>query len=183
MASASTITWRVTPAEHVRAVTDLQRYYARRERRLTRELRRVGVALLALAMAGWLAWRWRSTGQFPLAIAVGVTAAAAAVAAFALTRPVALRRAARRQLKKNPLAMQQRRYTFDATGIRIAGETFSDAFAWNDIRHIGETPEFFLIFSQRSAYYLPKRAIAWPDTLEGLREVFLEGIGERAKVR
>jgi hypothetical protein len=183
MASASTIVWRVTPAEHVRAVTDLQRYYARRERRLTRELRVVGIALVALTFIAWCVWRWRATGEFPVIIAVAAASGAALLVVYALSRPFALRVRARRQLTKNPLAMQQRRYTFDASGVQIAGDTFADTFPWGDIRHIGETPEFFLIFSQRSAYYLPKRAIAWPETLEGLREVMVEGIGARAKVR
>ena len=184
MASASTIVWRVTPAEHVRAVTDLQRYYAaKRERRLTRELRMVGLALLALGFVAWCVWRWRATGEFPVIVAVAVGSGAALLIAWAVSRPMATRLRAKRQLTKNPLAMQQRRYTFDASGVQIAGETFTDAFPWQDIRLIGETPEFFLIFSQRSAYYLPKRAVAWPETLEGLREVFVEGIGERAKVR
>lgn len=183
MASASTIVWRVTPAEHVRAVTDLSRYHAKRERRLTRELRVVAVALLALGFVAWCMWRWRATGSFPVIAAIAVASGAALIAAYALTRPFALRWRARRQLTRNPLAMQQRRYTFDAGGVKIAGETFADVYPWTDISHIGETPEFFLIFSQRSAYYLPKRAIAWPETLEGLREVFVEGIGARAKVR
>ena len=183
MASASTIVWRVTPAEHVRAVTDLQRYYTKRERRLTRELRIVGIALAALAFIAWCVWRWRVTGAFPAIIAVAIASGAALLVAYGVARPFLLRHRARRQLTKNPLAMQQRRYTFDASGVKIAGDTFADDYLWADIAHIGETPEFFLIFSQRSAYYLPKRAIAWPETLEGLREVIVEGIGARAEVR
>jgi hypothetical protein len=183
MASASTIVWRVTPAEHVRAVTDLQRYYAKRERRLTRELRVVGIALAALGFAAWCVWRWLVTGEFPAIVAVAVASGAVLLVVVAFSRPFALRYRARRQLTKNPLAMQQRRYTFDGNGVQIAGDTFADTYPWADINHIGETPEFFLIFSQRSAYYLPKRAIAWPETLEGLREVMVEGIGARAKVR
>lgn len=183
MASASTVVWRVTPAEHLRAVTDLQRYYSKRVRRLTRELRVLALALLALGAAFAIAWRWRASGEFPLGPTVTAVSFAAIVAAALLLRPWFARRAARRQLETNPLATQQRRYTFEQSGVRIAGETFSDDLAWNDIRHIGETPEFFLIFSQRSAYYLPKRAIVWPETIEGLREVFSEGIGARAKVR
>src|SRR5215813_160393 len=104
MASGSTIVWRVTPAEHVRAVTDLSRYYAKRERRLVRELRRVAVAMLAVGAAAWIVWRWRTTGAFPLAITIALAVTAALIAVFAFTRPWALRRAARRQLTKNPLA-------------------------------------------------------------------------------
>lgn len=183
MASASTIIWRVTPAEHVRAVRALQSYHARFERRLWRELRVVAVALLAAAAAGVIGWRWWITKRAPLVLAVAFAVPFALGALYAAWRPVALKRSARRQLIDNPLAMQERRYTFDSRGVKIAGETFSDEFAWRDIRHVGETPEFFLIFAQRSAYYLPKRAITWPDTLENVREVFVETIGDRAKVR
>ena len=94
-----------------------------------------------------------------------------------------MRHAARRQLRENPRVTEERRYLFDEAGLTIGGETFEDRFPWSDLSHIAETPEFFLIFTARSAYYLPKRAIAWPETLDGLREIFDNAIGERAKVR
>ncbi|HUO51060.1 MAG TPA: YcxB family protein [Gemmatimonadaceae bacterium] len=183
MASASTIIWRVEPREHVRAVRALQSYHARFERRLTREIRALGVLLLALAAAGYVAWRWAAERRAPLLLAAALAAPFAIAALAALWRPVALGRAARRQLRENPLALQERRYTFDSRGVKIAGESFSDEFPWRDIRHVGETPEFFLIFTGSSAYYLPKRAIQWPESLAGVREVFAEAIGDRARVR
>jgi hypothetical protein len=183
VASASTIIWRVTPDEHVRAVRALQGYHARFERRLRRELRTLALLLLALGALTVIAWRWWVARRPPVELFVAFGVPALLGALYAAWRPMALGRAARRQLRENPLAMQERRYTFDSRGVKIAGESFSDSFAWPDIRHVGETPEFFLIFSQRSAYYLPKRAITWPDTLSGVREVFSEAIGERARVR
>ena len=181
--SASTIVWRVTPEEHVRAVAALQQYHAKRERRVTRELRMLALAIVALAAAGMLVSIRVRTGRAPVVQAAVLAVAAVISTAWIATRPLALRRAARRQLRENPLAMQERRYTFDSFGVKIAGETFADNYPWREIRHIGETPEFFLIFTQRSAYYLPKRAIVWPDSLESLREVFLSAVGERAGVR
>lgn len=183
MASASTIIWRVTPEEHVRAVRALQGYHNKYERRLTRELRILGVVLLALAALGVIGWRWWVTRRPPYELFVAFGVPAVLGAAYFGSRNWALGRAARKQLRDNPLTMQERRYTFDSRGVKIAGETFSDAFAWRDIRLIAETPEFFLIFAQRSAYYLPKRTITWPETLEGVREIFAEAIRERARVR
>jgi hypothetical protein len=183
MNSSSTIIWRVIPDEHVRAVRALQQYHSQHERRLTRELRVAGLVLLALAGAGVIAWRWLATRRPPVELFVAIGIPAALGALYLATRPLAVKRAARNQLLDNPLALQERHYTFDARGIRIAGETFTDTFAWREVRHIAETPEFFLIFAQRSAYYLPKRAIVWPETLEGVRDVFVDALGERALVR
>ena len=183
MANASTIIWKVAPDEHVRAVRALQDYHAKFERRLMRELRLLGVLLLALAAAGVIAWRWWVERRPPVTLMAIIGIPAVLGAIYAATRPLALKRAARRQLRNNPLTMQERRYTFDSRGVKIAGETFTDTFAWRDIKHVGETPEFFLIFAQRSAYYLPKRSITWPETLEGVRDVFAEAMGERARVR
>ncbi len=183
MAASSTIIWHVVPNEHVRAVRTLQGYHAKQESRLARELRAVALALLVLAGAAVVGWRWWVMGAPPVVLSAALGIPTAIGAAYLATRSLAVKRAARRQLRDNPLTMQERRYTFDARGIKIGGETFEDTFAWHEVRQIAETPEFFLIFTQRSAYYLPKRAVTWPETLPGLREVFVEGAGERAKVR
>ncbi len=183
MPNSCTVIWRVTPAEHVRAVSALQAYHAKKLRRITRELRMVALVLLALAGAGAIAWRWWTTKQPPVDLMIWIGVPAAFLAALLLWRRGRVQRAARRQLLNNPLTLQERRYTFDARGLSIAGETFEDKFAWRDVNLTTETPEFFLIFANRSAYYLPKRAVVWPETLEGLREVFVERMGGKAKVR
>jgi hypothetical protein len=183
VANSCTVIWRVTPAEHVRAVSALQAYHTKQVRRITRELRLVALALLALAGAGTIAWRWWVTRVPPVELMIWVGAPAIVLTAVIIWRRGAVKRAARRQLLDNPLTLQERRYTFDARGLSIAGETFEDKFAWRDVNLATETPEFFLIFANRSAYYLPKRAVVWPETLEGLREVFVERMGEKARVR
>jgi hypothetical protein len=183
MASATTIVWRVTPEEHVRAVSALQAYHMRQQRRLTRELRVIALVLILLAGMAAIAWRWWSTGTPPLELIIGFGVPTLLLAAWLLWRRGAVKRSARRQLHNNPLTLQERRYTFDSRGLSVAGETFEDKFAWREVSHVSETPEFFLIFAARSAYYLPKRAVLWPESLEGLREVLGEYLGERAKVR
>lgn len=183
MAAAATIIWRVTPSEHVRAVGALQAYHARQERRLTRELRVLFLALLGLAGIAVIAWRWWTTRQPPLELLIGIGIPAVLLASFLRWRRGSVARAARRQLETNPLTLQERRYTFDGRGMSVAGETFEDKFGWREVKHIAETPEFFLIFAARSAYYLPKRAVTWPETIENLREVLGEYLGERARVR
>ena len=181
--NSCTVIWRVTPDEHVRAVSALQAYHAKQVRRMTRELRIVALALLALGAAGAIAWRWWKTKEPPVDLIVWVSVPAVLLTVTFFWRRGAVRRAARRQLLDNPLTLQERRYTFDARGLSIAGETFEDKFAWREVSLTTETPEFFLIFANRSAYYLPKRAVVWPETLEGLREVFVERMGEKARVR
>jgi hypothetical protein len=181
--NSCTVIWRVTPDEHVRAVSALQAYHAKQESRMTRELRIVALALLALGAAGTIAWRWWKTKQPPVDLIFWVSVPAVLLATTFLWRRGSVGRAARRQLLDNPLTLQERRYTFDQRGLSIAGETFEDKFAWREVSLTTETPEFFLIFANRSAYYLPKRAVVWPETLEGLREVFVERMGEKAKVR
>jgi hypothetical protein len=183
VAAAATIIWRVTPSEHVRAVGALQAYHARQERRLVRELRVIALATLALAGIAVIAWRWWTTGHPPLELLIGIGVPALLVEIYIHWRRGSVARAARRQLEKNPLTLQERRYTFDGRGLSVAGETFEDKFGWREVKHIAETPEFFLIFAARSAYYLPKRAVTWPETIENLREVLAEYLGDRARVR
>ena len=183
MAAPSTIIWRVTADEHVRAVLALQRYHANRERRLTRELRAAALILLGVALLALIGWRWWRTGAPPVALIIAFAVPAIWIASLLSTRAFAVRHAARRQLRENPLVTEERRYIFDDGGLTIGGQSFEDRFPWSDVTHIAETPEFFLIFTGRSAYYLPKRAIAWPETLDGLREIFGNAVGERAKVR
>ena len=184
MAASSTIIWHVVPDEHVRAVRTLRGYHAKQESRLARELRALSLALLVLAGAALVGWRWWVTRELPLVLSVALGVPTALGAAYLATRTLAVKRAARRQLRENPLATEERRYVFDEHGIRIGGQTFEDKFRWRDVTHIAETPEFFLIFiAARSAYYLPKRAVTWPETLDGLREIFREALGDRSKVR
>jgi hypothetical protein len=143
----------------------------------------IGVVLLGLAGAAAIAWRWVTTNRPPVELMVGVGIPTLLLIAYLTWRRGAVKRSARRQLQNNPLTLQERRYTFDARGLSVAGETFEDKFAWREVRHISETPEFFLIFAARSAYYLPKRAVLWPESLEGLREVLAVYLGDRARVR
>lgn len=183
MAAASTIIWQVAPEEHVRAVHALQQYHAKQERRLTRELRIAAVVLVLLALLALIAWRWWVTGVPPVALIIAFAVPTLAIALYVATRPFSVKHAARSQLRNNPLVTEERRYVFDDKGITIAGKTFEDRFAWPEVTHVAETPEFFLIFANRSAYYLPKRAITWPETLDSLREIFRTAIDDRSKVR
>jgi hypothetical protein len=183
VAAASTIIWRVAPDEHVRAVHALQQYHTRQERRLTRELRIAAALFAGAVLIALIAWRWWTTRTAPIALIIAFAVPALSIALYVATRPFSVKHAARSQLRDNPLVTEERRYVFDGRGITIGGQSFEDRFAWADVAHIAETPEFFLIFALRSAYYLPKRAIAWPETLDGLREIFRDAIGDRSKVR
>jgi hypothetical protein len=183
VAAASTIIWRVVPDEHVRAVHALQQYHTNQERRLTRELRIAAAVVAGAALLALIAWRWWTTRTAPVALLFAFAVPALAIALYAATRPFSVKHAARSQLRDNPLVTEERRYVFDKGGLTIAGKSFEDKFAWADVTRIAETPEFFLIFALRSAYYLPKRAIAWPETLDGLREIFRDAIGDRSRVR
>jgi len=183
VSATSTIIWKVAADEHVRAVHTLQQYHTKQGRRLTRELRIAAALLLAVALAALIAWRWWATGTPPVALILVLAVPALSAALYAATRPFSVKHAARSQLRDNPLVTEERRYVFDERGVTIGGQTFEDTFAWPDVSRIAETPEFFLIFARRSAYYLPKRAVAWPETLDSLREIFRDAIGDRSQVR
>ena len=75
------------------------------------------------------------------------------------------------------------RYTLDAAGLRIEGESFLVELNWAKLIVVRETNEFFLFVTRKSAFYLPKRAIQWPEQLEGVRDLLVEYLGERADVR
>lgn len=181
--TSSTIVWRVQPDEHLRAIRILKQQHHRQTRRIWRELRVIAaLALLAIIFA--LATRqWRAQGRIRPAEALWVVVPALALAAFAATRPLALKRAVRAQLRHNPATQQERRYTLDENGLSIAGETFLVTLSWEQLETVRETPEFLLFFARKTAYYLPKRAIMWPNRLDDLRDLLRQSMGVRAAVR
>jgi hypothetical protein len=180
---SSILRWRVQADEHYRAIRTLRHEHARQERRLWRELRIVLLAIFTIIALTIIVRRWRETHQPPMAFLWIFGVPLLLVAGYAATRPIALKRAVKRQLDDDPSTHQERCYTLDAAGLRIDGESFHLEMPWASLIVVRETNEFFLFVTRKAAYYLPKRAIAWPERLEGVRDLLVEYLGERADVR
>jgi hypothetical protein len=179
----SVLRWRVQADEHYRAIRTLRQEHARQERRLWREMRLVSLGCFVLVGAALLAHYWREAHQPPIALLWMFGAPLLGLALYAATRPLALRRAVARQLAHDPTTRQERCYTLGASGLRIDGESFHVELPWARLIVVRETSEFFLFVTRKSAFYLPKRAIAWPERLESIRDLLVEYLGERAAVR
>jgi hypothetical protein len=180
---SSIVRWRVHPDEHYRAVRTLQREHARQERRIWRELRLVLLAIFVLIAVAIVVRRWREIHHAPVAYMWVFGVPLVMVGIYAATRPIALKRAVKRQLDDDPSTRQERAYTMDAAGLKIDGESFHVELNWAQLIVVRETNEFLLFVTRKSAFYLPKRAIQWPERLEGIRELLDEYLGDRADVR
>jgi hypothetical protein len=180
---SSILRWRVQPDEHFRAIRTLRHEHARQERRIWRELRIVALVVFALIGIVVVGKHWRETRHVPIAYLWVFGVPLLAVGIYAATRPLAMKRAVKRQLDDDPSTHQERSYTLDAAGLRIEGESFLVELNWAKLIVVRETNEFFLFVTRKSAFYLPKRAIQWPERLEGVRDLLVEYLGERADVR
>ena len=180
---SSTLRWRVQADEHYRAVRTLRREHARQERRIWRELRLVALGVFALGAIAIVARQWHATHRLPLELVWIFGVPLLLVGGYAATRPLALKRAVKRQLDDDPSTQQERRYILDGAGLRIEGESFHVEMPWAKLILVRETNEFLLFITRKSAFYLPKRAIVWPDRLEDVRELLVEYLGDRADVR
>jgi hypothetical protein len=180
---SSILRWRVQADEHYRAIRSLRKEHARQERRIWRELRLVALGVFVVIAVAIIVRRWRELHHAPIAYlwVFGVPLAAAAI--FAATRPMAMKQAVKRQLADDPSTQQERTYKLDEAGFRVDGESFHVELNWAQLIVVRETNEFFLFFTRKSAYYLPKRAIQWPERLEGIRDLLVEYLGDRADVR
>ncbi|MEP7064948.1 MAG: YcxB family protein [Gemmatimonadota bacterium] len=180
---SSILRWRVQADEHFRAIRTLRNEHARQKRRIWRELRLVGLVIYALVGIALVARRWRELHHAPTAYLWVFGVPLVAVGLFAATRPLAMKRAVKRQLDDDPSTHQERCYTLDAAGLRIDGESFHVELNWAQLIVVRETNEFLLFVTRKSAFYLPKRAIQWPERLEGIRDLLVEYLGDRADVR
>mgnify|MGYP001549400506 FL=1 len=180
---SSILRWRVQADEHYRAIRSLRREHARQERRIWRELRLVALGVFLVIAIAIVVRRWRELHHAPIAYlwVFGVPLTAAGI--FAATRPMAMKQAVKRQLADDPNTQQERTYTLDEAGFRVDGESFHVELNWAQLIVVRETNEFLLFFTRKSAYYLPKRAIQWPERLEGIRDLLVEYLGDRADVR
>lgn len=180
---SSVIRWRVQADEHYRAIRTLRRELARQERRIWRELRFVALGIFLCIAIAIIVRRWRELHHAPIAYLWAFGVPLVAVGIFAATRPIAMKNAVKRQLANDPSTQQERAYTLDSAGFRIDGESFHVELNWAQLIVVRETNEFLLFFTRKSAYYLPKRAIQWPERLEGIRDLLVEYLGDRADVR
>ena len=180
---SSILRWRVQGDEHYRAIRALRKEHARQERRIWRELRFVALGVFVCIAIAIIVRRWREMHHVPIAYlwVFGVPLVAAGI--YAATRPLAMKNAVKRQLDDDPSTQQERVYTLDEAGFRIDGEGFHVGLNWAQLIVVRETNEFLLFSTRKSAYYLPKRAIQWPERLEGIRDLLVEYIGDRADVR
>lgn len=180
---SSTLRWRVQPDEHLRAIRTLRQEHARQERRIWREMRLLALVIFALIGIAVVGRRWHETHHVPIAYVWVFGVPLLAIGSYAATRPLAMKRAVKRQLDDDPSTHQERAYTLDAAGLRIEGESFLVELNWAKLIVARETNEFFLFVTRKSAFYLPKRAIQWPERLEGVRDLLVEYLGDRADVR
>ena len=180
---SSILRWRVQADEHYRAIRTLRKEHAQQERRIWRELRLVALGIFALVAIAMIARRWRELHHVPIAYLWVFGVPFLAVGMYAATRTLAMKRAVKRQLDDDPSTHQERAYTLDAAGLRIDGESFHVELNWAQLIVVRETNEFFLFVTRKSAFYLPKRAIQWPERLEGIRDLLVEYLGDRADVR
>lgn len=175
--------WRVQADEHYRAICTLRREHARQERRIWRELRFLALGIFVCIAIAIVVRRWRELHHVPVAYLWVFGVPLVAVGIFAATRPMAMKKAVKRQLEDDPSTQHERTYTLDSAGFRIDGESFHVELNWARLIVVRETNEFLLFFTRKSAYYLPKRAIQWPERLESIRDLLVEYIGDRADVR
>jgi hypothetical protein len=180
---SSILRWRVQADEHYRAIRALKKEHARQERRIWRELRFISLGLFVCIAIAIVVRRWREMHHAPIAYLWVFGVPLVAVGIYAATRPIAMKRAVKRQLEDDPSTQQERSYTLDGAGFRIDGESFHVELNWAQLIVVRETNEFLLFFTRKSAYYLPKRAIQWPERLEGIRDLLVEYLGDRADVR
>jgi YcxB-like protein len=180
---SSTVRWRVQADEHYRAIRTLRSEHARQERRIWRELRLVALGVFVAVAIAIIVRRWREMHHVPIAYLWVFGVPLVVVGMYAATRPFALKRAVKRQLDDDPTTQHERNYTLDSAGLRIDGESFHVELNWAKLIVVRETNEFFLFVTRKSAFYLPKRAIQWPERLEGVRDLLVEYIGDRADVR
>ena len=180
---SSILRWRVQADEHYRAIRTLRKEHASQERRIWRELRFLALGVFVCIAVAIVVRRWRELHHAPIAYlwVFGVPLVAAGI--FAATRPLAMRKAVKHQLEDDPSTQQERAYTLDEAGFRIDGVSFHVELNWAQLIVVRETNEFLLFFTRKSAYYLPKRAIQWPERLEGIRDLLVEYLGDRADVR
>ena len=62
-------------------------------------------------------------------------------------------------------------HTFDDSGLHIGMRTINTELKWEGMNRVRETPEMFLFYySQRTAYFLPKRAVTRSDGSAGLAD-------------
>lgn len=179
----SVLRWRVQADEHYRAIRTLRHEHARQERRIWRELRVMSLCAFAAIGITMVVRRWREMHHAPIAYLWVFGVPLLAVGIYAATRPLAMKRAVKRQLDDDPSTHQERSYTLDTAGLRIDGEGFHVELNWAQLIVVRETNEFFLFVTRKSAFYLPKRAIQWPERLEGVRDLLVEYLGDRADVR
>ena len=180
---SSILRWRVQADEHYRAIRTLRREHAQRERRIWRELRLIALCIYALVSIAVIARRWRAIHHAPVAYLWVFVVPLVAVGLYAATRTLAMKRAVKRQLDDDPSTQQERVYTLDSAGLRIDGASFHVELNWAKLIVVRETNEFLLFVTRKSAFYLPKRAIQWPERLEGVRDLLVEYLGDRADVR
>lgn len=180
---SSVLRWRVQADEHYRAIRTLRSEHARQERRIWRELRLVGLGVFVAVAMAIIVRRWRETHHVPIAYLWMFGVPLVVVGIYAASRPFALKRAVKRQLEDDPNTQHERSYTLDNAGLRIDGESFHVELNWAKLIVVRETNEFFLFVTRKSAFYLPKRVIQWPERLDGIRDLLVEYLGDRADVR
>lgn len=107
--------------------------------------------------------------------------AALLLAALSFGAPWLQRRQLRRAYAESPIMREPQRYEFSVQGFTIRGGPAATTLGWDAIREAVETDEFFLLFfAKKTAYYLPKQALADHRAAADLRELLHSVLGSRA---
>jgi len=159
-ASSLTFHFEIEPAEYARGLRSLARWSP---------YRWLGLAFVALpfipvtmqAITGDR--RWMNPG--PASVFLLLT-----VAAYLVLGPIGQRWRVRHARRLNPILAAEHRLEFSPEGLHSGAGPATGFMAWPGIRHVREDAEFyFCYYTERCAYYLPKRLIQTDAQDEALR--------------
>ena len=116
---------------------------------------------------------WRDMGL--------LAATAVFLAVLAFGAPRIQRWQVRHAYQSSPVLRERQRCEFSPSGLTVRGGPASASLEWDAITEAVETDEFFLLFfARKSAYYVPKGALASKSEREALRALLRASLGARA---
>lgn len=152
---------------------------------------RASMAIQRGGRRSWIAWTtWPMLAGLALMYRIGgvpwsemglLFTAAILLAVITFAAPRVQRWQLQRAYRSSPILREPQRYEFSAAGVSIRGGPASSTLTWDAIIEARETDEFFLLFfARKSAYYVPKKALATAASCDALRRQLRNFLGPRA---